>query len=230
MKVKLFAVLLAVLLLAGIGAVAEGTMTVKGTGVVSVDADTANISLGVRLVADDVMTAQSQVNEKLAAIIDALNGAGVGREAISTNSIGIYTNYDYSTEEERITGYTAYNSILITLTDVDSVGAVIDTAFAAGANSLDYVEFSARNTAEAADKALALAVDSAKKKAQTLADAAGVKLGDIVQITDNQDYGYDDSSRAYAVTEEADAGSGTMVLASKQTVTANVIITFAIGE
>ena len=113
--------------------------------------------------------------------------------------------------------------------DVDKVGSYIDAAFAAGANSLDYVEFTAKDTAEASDKALALAVESAKQKAKVLAEAAGVELGEILQINDGANFGYDVNA-AYARAEEADAGSGTTVLAAKQSVTANVTITFAIGQ
>ena len=78
-------------------------------------------------------------------------------------------------------------------------------------------------------QALALAVESAKQKAKVLAEAAGVELGEILQINDGANFGYDVNA-AYARAEEADAGSGTTVLAAKQSVTANVTITFAIGQ
>lgn len=233
MKIRFIAILTAaMLLMMGVCAAAEGTLTVSGVGAVNVDADTATVSLGIRVIAEDVISTQSLANERANAIIDGLEAMGIGREAINTNGIGIYPNFDYSGSEERITGYTAYNNIYITLTDVERVGEVIDAAFAAGANSLDYVEYAARDTEEAADKALVLAVGSAKEKAQVLADAAGVKLGAILQISDTQDTGYvDNNMRMYAKTEEADdAGAGTTVLASKQSVTANITVTFAIAE
>ncbi len=230
MKRVIAIALAALMLLAGVAALAENTLTVNGVGVVHVDADTAGFSLGVRVVGSDVMTAQSQVNERVDAVIAAMKAAGVADDAISTNGIGIYPNYDYSSNgEEQIIGYNAYNNIYVSVPDVDKVGSYIDAAFAAGANSLDYVEFTAKDTAEASDKALALAVESAKQKAKVLAEAAGVELGEILQINDGANFGYDVNA-AYARAEEADAGSGTTVLAAKQSVTANVTITFAIGQ
>lgn len=230
MKRVIAIALAALMLLAGVAALAENTLTVNGVGVVHVDADTAGFSLGVRVVGSDVMTAQSQVNERVDAVIAAMKAAGVADDAISTNGIGIYPNYDYSSNgEEQIIGYNAYNNIYVSVPDVDKVGSYIDAAFAAGANSLDYVEFTAKDTAEASDKALALAVESAKQKAKVLAEAAGVELGEILQINDGANVGYDVNA-AYARAEEADAGSGTTVLAAKQSVTANVTITFAIGQ
>lgn len=228
---KLIAICMMLAMLLGACAVAEqATMTVQGVGVVKVNADRASVTLGVREVAPDVAGAQGAMNDKMTAVIAALREAGAEEGAIATSGIGIYPNYDYSGEYERICGYTAYNSVIVTLTDVESVGAYIDAAFAAGANSLDYVEFTAADTAEAAEQALSLAVQSATQKARVLADAAGVELGSIVEIRDNSDTGYYDVNRAYAVSKDAGMGGGTEVLPSRQEVSATVSITFAIGE
>lgn len=227
---RVFAVLLAlVMATACAGALAEGTITVQGAGVVHVDADCAKVHMGVREVASDVMTAQSAVNDRIAAVIASLNDMGIATDAIATDGIGIYPNYDYS-GNETITGYNANNSLCVTVKDVQNVGAVIDAAFAAGANSLDYVEFYTSDTAEASDRALALAVESAKQKAQVLADAAGVKLGAILEIRDGSENSWYDTYGAYARSEEVDTGmgAGTQVLASRQQVNASVILTFAI--
>ncbi len=227
-KIVALLMILAVALM-GIGALAEGgTLSVQGVGIVTVDADRATICLGVRESAKDVMTAQNTVNEKMNAVIAALGEAGLSSDAMGTGSIGIYPNYDYSGEVEQIVGYTANNSLVFTVADMDAVGSYIDAAFAAGANSLDYVDFSATDTDEAAERALALAVESARKKAQTLAAAAGVELGDILEIRDNAEIGYE-ITNAYAASEDAGRGAGTEVLPSRQQVNATVTITFAIG-
>ena len=227
---RIVAVVMAILmLLAGTVALAQGSLTVQGTGSVKVESDRAGISLGVREVDEEVLKAQNKVNEKIAAIIEALKAKGVSGEDISTNGIGIYPNYNYD-EGETIVGYTAYNTLYLTVKDVNNTGAYVDAAFAAGANSLDYVEFSAADTEAAAAKALTLAVESAREKAQILADAAGVKLGGILEIRDSADTGFDGSGiyAKNAVAEEAAAG--TSVLASKQTVSATVSITFALED
>ena len=174
MKMKrIAAVVLAALMMLGATALAQGTITVQGYGSVKVDSDQAGINLGVREVADEIMTAQTRVNEKISAIVEALKAMGVAEDAISTNGLGIYPNYNYD-EGETISGYTAYNNIYVTVSDVNNTGAYIDAAFAAGANNLDYVDFSATDTEAAAAQALTLAVSSAKDKAQVIADAAGV--------------------------------------------------------
>ena len=228
---KLFAILVAMaMLLAAPAALAQSTITVQGVGSVMVKSDRAGICLGVRETDKELMAAQNRVNEKIAAIIEALKAMDVAEEAISTNGIGIYPNYNYD-ENDSISGYTASNTLYVTVADVANTGAYIDAAFAAGANSLDYVEFSAVETEEAAARALQLAVDSAKAKAQVLADAAGLKLGEILEIRDNADSGFVRGD-FYAKTSaaEGDAGAGTGVLAGMQNVTATVNITFALED
>ena len=147
------------MLLAAPVALAESTLTVQGIGSVKVESDTAGISLGVREVDAELMVAQEKVNGKIAAIIEALRAMGVSDDAISTNGIGISPNYNYDVGET-IVDYTAYNTLYVTVTDLENTGAYIDAAFAAGANSLDYVEFSAVNTEDAAKQAMNLAVES----------------------------------------------------------------------
>ena len=213
---KVLVMILALALLS-VGALAEGRLSVQGVGVVTVDANRATISLGVREYADDVRTT----------VIAALEASGVEESAISTNSIGIYANYDY-TDGEKVIGYTAYNSVILTVTDVDNVGAYIDTAFAAGANDLDYVQFFAVDTIEAGDQALALAVQAAQHKAQVLADAAGVELGELVEIRDEATSVYDVND-GFAKAENADGDAGTTVLASQQQVSASVTLVYAVS-
>lgn len=227
-KNMIIAMIVALVMLLTPAALAQGTMTVQGVGSVKVDANRAGISLGVREVAEEVMTAQSRVNERIAAIVDALKAMGLADDAITTNGLGIYPNYNYDAGET-ISGYTAYNNIYVTVTDVNNTGAYIDAAFAAGANSLDYVEFSAADTEKAAAQALTLAVESARAKAQVIADAAGVKLGGILEIRDGSDSAYEGALYARNAVE-SDAGAGTSVMASKQTVSAAVSITFVLED
>ena len=228
MKKLLCCLMAAVMLLGCVGALAENaTLTVQGMGIVYVDADCATICVGVRELGQEVADVQSAVNARINAVIAAMGEMGIAEERISTNAISIYPNYDYSEELERIVGYTGYNSILVQTDDIDNVGNYIDAAFIAGANSLDYVEFTASDTAEASAQALKLAVASAREKAEVLAEAAGMTLGGILEMREGSD-GYLDSDVTYAKAE--DAGFGTRVLASRQRVDAAIKVTFELNE
>ena len=219
----LAALLIAVLALTGT-ALADAKVTVLGTGTVLMDADRATIRVGVRELAEDVIAAQSSVNARIEAIVAALEALGVGEDALSTDTISIYPNYEYSGETERIAGYSAYNALSVTIQDIDNVGKIIDAAFEAGANTLDSVTFSASDTAEANHQALALAVKDAMEKAGVLAEAAGMTLGGIESIRESGGYSY--STPVKFARTEAAMDTATRVMASRLEVSATVEVEF----
>ena len=161
---RLIALLLSIVLAAAsFAALADTKITVKGTGEVRVSADTAVISLGVNARDKDVMTAQQKVNESIAAIRQALIDHGVKEENINTEFINIYAIYDYNNDQEQLAAYNASSTLAIRVTDMESVGTLIDICFAAGANTLNGISFSASDTEEANTEAMKKAVADAIK-------------------------------------------------------------------
>jgi len=230
---KLIAIFVAlVMLLFSVAALAETKITVNGTGEVRVSADTAIISLGVNARDKDVLKAQQRVNETIAAIRTALIEQGVKEENINTDFINIYPLYDYSNDQEQLAAYNASSTLAIKVTDMESVGSLIDVCFAAGANTLNGISFSASDTEEAKTEAMKKAVTDAKKKAEILAEASGLKIIGIEIISEGGVYSYQNNvGNVYAkgvddIVEEAEADAGTVVQSAKLIVSASVSITF----
>ena len=191
---KIFALLIAVFLLAAASStIAETKITVSGTGEVRVSADTAVISLGVNARDKDVLKAQQNVNETIAAIRKALIGQGGKEEDINTEFINIYAIYDYQNDQEQLSAYNASSTLAIKVTDMEKVGTLIDAAFAAGANTLNGISFSASDTEEAKAEALQKAVEDTQKKAEILAQASGLKISGIETISEQGVYSYENS-------------------------------------
>ena len=184
---KLFVLFIALVMLLSAAAVqAESKISVSGTGEVRVSADTAVISLGVNARDKDVLKAQQKVNESIAAIRTALIEQGVSEENINTEFINIYVSYDYQNDQETVEAYNASSTLAIKVTEMDKVGALIDSAFASGANTLNGISFSASDTAEAEAEALEEAVADAKKKADILAEASGLKITGIETLSEDR--------------------------------------------
>ncbi len=228
---KLIALALAAMLaLASAAAFADTKISVKGTGEVRVSADTAVISLGVNARDKDVLKAQQKVNESIAAIRQALIGRGVKEEDINTEFINIYAMYDYNNDQEQLAAYNASSTLAIRVTDMESTGALIDICFAAGANTLNGISFSASDTEEAADEAMKMAVADAMKKAEILAASAGLKITGIELISEGGTVNYENSvGNVYARGFEmasAKEDAGTVVQAAKLIVSASVTVTF----
>ena len=221
---------LAVLALGTGAALADGTtLSVTGNGTVLVESDLAIVTVGVQETSKDVLEAQSTVNEKIAAIKQALLDAGVEESEINTDSINIYANYDYSDNTEVIVGYTARNSLSVRTTDMDNVGSLIDAAFVAGANTLDNVQFTVLDDTQAREQALTMAVEDARRKADVLASAAGLQVASIERISEGGVSVYD-SMRNYAadtvMAAEESGGAGTLVQAALVSVDATVSMEF----
>lgn len=230
MKMKAMLALVLTLML-GAFACAEGaTLTVQGTGIVSLDPDTATITLGVRESSADVGEAQARVSEKLTQVVGKLQSMGVREEDIHTSSIDIYEDYNYDDSDEK--AYAAANSISVTISDIENAGKYIDAVFEAGANTFSGIVFSASDTADAKKRALELSVENAREKAEVLAAAAGMKVAGISAIVEQGSGMYNNyyaGNRFEAAMEKADAGAGTPVFSEQIQVSASVAIDFTLA-
>ena len=164
----------------------------------------------------------------IAAIRKAVTAQGVKRADITTDFMNIYAVYDYQNDQEKLAAYNASSLLAIKVTDMDSAGTVIDAAFSAGANTLNGISFSASDTEAAKTKAMAQAVKDARKKAEILADAAGLKITGIELISEDVggSRGNNGNLAAKGMDTAGAEDAGTVVQAGKVIVTAAVSITF----
>ena len=208
-------------------AFADSEITVSGTGEVLVPADAAIVSLGISAADRDVLAAQAKANEAIAFIREALIAFGIAEEDINTDYIRIYAQYDYSGEVEEIKAYNASSTLAIRVRDIEKTGNVIDTAFSAGANTLNGISFSATDTKEAQEKAMRAAVEDAWAKAEIFADTGGLHILGIEDIieqgTSSNERGAANSFKSAA---EEDTTAGTFVQSAKLSVNSRVTVTF----
>ena len=224
MKKLLSMILLSVILAAGYTALAEPcVLTVKGTGIVSMEPDTASITVGVRTTASDVVEAQTAVNQGIDAVIAKYLEMGVEKSDIYTSSISIYPDYDYMTGEP-LSRYTAENDITLTTKDMAGIGEYIDAAFEAGANLFGGISFSASNVEQPQAEALKLAIKQAFSKAEVMSECAGGTVGTLISLSEAE-YSYAETGALYAKDEAAAAG-GTTIYTAPLNVTATVTAQF----
>lgn len=158
----------------------ERTITVSGTATITVDPDEAVVMLGVRTEAPRAQDALDQNSVKMAKVLAALRELGLDDDDLATSMLELYPRYDNS--GNAIVGYDASNQISVTMTDLDGVGRVIDTAVDHGANVAGGISFRVSDANEGLDAALAEAVGDAKDKAATMASAADAGIGRVVTI------------------------------------------------
>ncbi len=188
----LTAALAALALLAG-PALAEDTapvpqLTASGEGIAHVVPDIAIVTLGVTTRGDTASAALTQNSTDLTAAIDVIKGAGVAEKDIGTSGFSIYpvyaTNSDGSqVQPPRIVGYEVSNEVRVTIRDITKSGGILDAVVTAGANRVSGISFDVADRVTPGDAALKDAIGEAKRKADLMAAAAGVRLVRIVSVS-----------------------------------------------
>jgi len=206
----------------------RSTITVPGVGSVRVEPDVADLRLGVISVRPTAAAARAAAASTMQAVLEALVRAGVDRRDLRTSLISLDALRDYSSgSAPTITGYQLANTVQATIRAIATVGETIDAALAAGATSMDGLEFRlADPTAELAE-ARRLAVADARARAETLASEAGVALGQVVEIVEGEAPTSGPPRPMAALRTKADVA--TPIEAGTSELTIGVVVRFAIG-
>ena len=161
-------------------------VTVSGEAMTKVEPDAAVIVLSVVTQNAQAITAQQENARKSEAVANAIKNTAGANAEIKTSDYSLQPQYDYRDNRlPKIVGYNARNSVIVTMSDLRHVGAVIDTASSAGANSIDNVSFILRQTSPARGQALADATQQAKNKANSIAQALGGRVLRVVEENEN---------------------------------------------
>ena len=230
---KIVSIALALLLLAPILPVfahdANRVIKVTGTATVSLMADTATIQIGTNTKADTVSKAQSENNTIMQKVIAALEREGIAKEDIVTSYYDVSMRMDQvfgdSTADQAGNMYEVSNMLYVTIKDLDKLVQAIDSALAAGANSIYGLVFSSSKSTEAYHTALQRAVEDAQAKAKVLADAVGKELGDVITVTNEALYGGSFGARN-AMDMIAGSEKGAAIITGDVSVTASVIVEY----
>jgi uncharacterized protein len=200
---------------------ASGGITVVGTGSVSVVPNRAGFTFGMVSQASTAAGALSASSQGVARIVDALRKAGVAKADIQTSDVSLSPRMDEN--GSAVTGYTASNSVTVTIRAIGDAGDVVDAAVGAGANQVYGPNLVASDQGAAYRKALAAAVGEARTKAEALARTAGLTLGRVTAISES---GESQQPVFAATTLQA---SDTNVEPGTQKIEATISVTFAVG-
>lgn len=167
------------------GGEAVRSMSVNGTGRVTVVPDMATINVGVRTEADAVTDALAGNTAQANAISEVLQDLGVAEEDIQTSNFNVYPSerYDPMTGQSERQYFVVENTVNVTVRDLSTLGEVLSAVVDAGANNIYGINFNVENREEAVAEARDLAIQDAKAKAEAIAEEAGVSLGDLTSIS-----------------------------------------------
>jgi uncharacterized protein len=164
------------------------TMSLSGTGKVTIKANQAIIVLGVYTEAKSANWAEQENALRMTDVVSSLKALGIPDTDIQTIGYSINPEYDYT---YKITvGYQVTNTLQITVNDLSKVGPIIDSTSTAGANTISSVTFTVSDEEFAKSKlqAYTLAVADVKSKAKTISEGFDITISGIQSINENYYY------------------------------------------
>lgn len=204
-------------------------IVVVGEGESTLTPDLALLSLSVMQEAPTAREAMTANNEAMAKVIAAMKEAGIADRDLQTAGLQIMPRYNYTnkpdgSQEAQLVAYQVVNTIAVRVRDLTKTGEIVDKSVSLGVNQGGSITFSNENPEPARTEARKKAVTSAMEKAKTLAEAAGVKLGSVIEISET---GYDQppmpiEAKAFA----RDAAGAAPVEAGENSYRVQVNVTF----
>lgn len=153
----------------------------SGVGELKLPPARATVLLVVETAATDAATAAQDNARRVARVRRALEKEGMPGAAVQ--NAGYSVRDEARRPEAKEPRFVARNAISVALGDVARVGAIIDAALEAGATHVEDIRFYVADEAEAKRKALAAAVQEARAQAEAIAQAAGGRLGAVIEIS-----------------------------------------------
>lgn len=164
-------------------------LQVTGTAVISASPDIAYITLGVETQDPSAEKAAQDNANIMAAVLSAMEDLGLSKREVTTSGYNIWGSTQIlnrgTQDEQTVTTYWVQNRINITTKNLEQVGEIIDRAVKAGANQVYGINFDVQDKQDMQIEALKLAVKQGIAKAEVMAEAAGVSLGELVYMTES---------------------------------------------
>ncbi len=166
----------------------RNVISVNSSETITVVPDIAEIVYAVRTEAKDAASCQQKNTEDVAKVIELLKGLGVEETSIQTSDYYMYPIYNYSGNTQRITGYEASTSLTVSKLPIDSLDTILAQSVQTGINNIQSITYMSSKYDEGYSNALKLAMESARAKAEALAEAGGCSLGSVVGVRENSNY------------------------------------------
>jgi uncharacterized protein YggE len=168
------------------------TLSLSATGAVKTTPDRVDITTGVTSEAPTAREALDKNTEAMTAIVQALKAEGIEAKDIQTVNFTVMPVYEQFPPDgkprpaPRITGYRVINQVRILVRDTGKLGGILDKVVSLGANTIDSIAFDVSEPDQLRNEARKLAVQNALANAKVYAEAAGVTLGPILSISEDE--------------------------------------------
>ena len=168
----------------------KATIVVAGEGRATVAPDMAVLQLSVVKDAKTAREALDANNKAMAEVLKALRADGIADRDLQTSGFSVNPQYNYPPNNDggnrppELIGYQVANGVSVRVRDLAKLGDIVDKSVTLGVNQGGGIQFTNDKPEGTITEARKAAVADAIEKAKVLAEAAGVSLGNIVEITE----------------------------------------------
>jgi len=166
-------------------------VTVQGEAHVMAKPDTATVTVGVTTDGDTANLALAENNTRMTTVLQKVGALGIPESDVQTSELSVYPRYaqpDPAKPQapQQIVGYSVSNTVTLTVRDLARLGEALDQfVSAAGANTVRELSFGFADPTALQDDARRKAMTDAKRKAELYAAAAGAKVGQILEVSED---------------------------------------------
>jgi len=160
----------------------------RGIGEATAEPTKAIVTIGVDVRGDSVLALSAANAARIDRIRAALVARRIAPQQITTRGYSVTVNEralipragPFMGDTSR---YIVRNTMRVEVRPVDAIGTVIDAALAAGANQAYAAEYDVDDRGALQQSAIEQAVRNARREAETMARAAGGRLGELRELT-----------------------------------------------
>jgi uncharacterized protein YggE len=204
----------------------EEGIVVRGEATVRRVPDLAVVSLAVAIQDRDAGKARDEANRRASAILERLRGQGLQEADIQAPSLTVQPVYDYSRGKPRITGYEASRPMTLRIRDISLLGPILDSLVDDGATLVHGTSMELAEPEAASQEALAAAFGVARARAEALAAAANLELGQPLRIEEGMEGSVSPFPHGAMMRMAADESAPTEVAAGEIEISASVRVWF----
>lgn len=163
---------------------------VTGVGEASAAPNVARTRVGVDVRAATADQASSDAKQRMTAVLAALKQLGIADKDLRTSNYTVTFEHVQAQPSAAATDaaqgvYRVSNVVDVTIRDLASTGRVLQAASSAGANTMWGVTFDLEDDTALVAQARKAAVADAQRVAGELAQLAGIELGEVVSLSEN---------------------------------------------
>lgn len=168
------------------------TIAVSAISTVSVEPDSATFSISAESVEETTVLARSNTSALLDKAVKILKEEyGISSSDIVTGYINVGPYYEWNDSGRVLKGQRASQSVTITVKDITKLSNILDSITSLDKISVGSITVDKLDKTETQRKARELATKDAREKAEAYAEGAGLKVGEVLSISDGTSVSYE---------------------------------------